>query len=113
MPVSVGILLKELPSGELVAVCEQSLGVDVTAGRATPLREGIRLHVSFDDADIAPVLELVDRLLRGRLPLVERRMPGAIGEQSSKRLVVLAAEPRETGDLHVSEIGLVVHEGVQ
>ena len=98
----------QLPHGEIVAVLEQSIGIDVTAARATPLSEGVGFDMRLEDADAVLGLQLVERLLRGNLPLVERWMPGPLRQQPAERLVILAAKPGEAGGL---DLARVVHEG--
>lgn len=109
MAVSVRGSFKQLPSGEIVAVLEQSVGIDVTAGIPAPLGEGIRFDVRLEDADAGLGLKLVERLLRGGMPLVKRCMPAALGQKPSERLVVLSGEPGNACSL---DLARVIHEAL-
>jgi len=107
MSVSVRGHFLQLPHGEVVAVLEQSVGIDVTAARPAPLGEGVRFDVRLEDADAALGLQLVECLLRGGLPLVKRWVPSPFGQQPAERLVVLPGKPWEAGGL---DLARVVHE---
>ena len=65
MAVSMRGRFQQLPGGELVAVLEQSVGIDVTAGAATPLSEGIRFDVRLEDADARLGIDRSTRPRRG------------------------------------------------
>lgn len=109
MEASMRLLLKQLPTGEIVAVIEQSLGVDIPAGVPTPLREGVRLNLRLENADPAALL-LLNKLIRGLLPLIERCMPPALRRHKpSEGFVVISGEP---GDANGTEWGRVVHGSV-
>lgn len=110
MTASVRGYFQQLPSGELVAVLEQCIGIDVTAARSAPLSEGIRFDIRLEDGDSVLGLELVERLLRGRLPLVERCMPCAVGKKPAEGVVVLGGEPGKSESLH---FGRVLHEALR
>lgn len=75
--------VRENAQGELVCELDQCSAVDVTAGIAAPLREGVRTDLCLHDVHPA-VFEALHRLLGGGQPVVVGRVPASVGEGGAK-----------------------------
>lgn len=83
MGLSVSLVAEIGPHGALIGERHQCVGVDVTATGPAPSNEIVRADVRLDGPD-ALVLEALERLFGGGVPLAVGGMPSTFGKDAAK-----------------------------